>query len=95
MKHKYILENYDRIVNEIKNPPIIFSNDLAPFLKKKSLESYFIYKIDFRIINNEVKYTEKNHSIIYILNVEKSNSNLLELLLHWTNTYQLYYKISI
>lgn len=59
MKHKYILENYDRIVSKIKNPPIIFSNDLVPFLKKKPLESYFIYQVDFNIVNHEVKYTAK------------------------------------
>ncbi|MFA9191554.1 hypothetical protein AAGV28_09255, partial [Flavobacterium sp. FZUC8N2.13] len=59
MKYKYLLKNYDRIVNEIKNPPIIFSNDLVPFLIKKSSESYFIYQVDFKIINQDVKYTAK------------------------------------
>lgn len=60
MKYKYLLENYDRIVNQIKNPPIIFSNDLVPYLKKKSSESYLIYQVDFKTINQEVKYSVKN-----------------------------------
>ena len=47
MKQKYILENYDRILKEIKNPKIIFSNDLIPFLEKFTSESYLIYQIDF------------------------------------------------
>ncbi|WP_140487137.1 hypothetical protein [Flavobacterium sp. GSA192] len=60
MKYKYLLENYDRIINQIKNPPIIFSNDLVPYLKKKSSESYLIYPVDFKTINKEVKYSVKN-----------------------------------
>lgn len=59
MKAKYILENYDRIVKEIKNPKIIFSNDLAPFLKKFDSKSYLIHQIDFSLSNNEMNYTVK------------------------------------
>ena len=47
MKPKYILENYDRILKEIKNPKIIFSNDLTPFLENFTSESFLIYQIDF------------------------------------------------
>ena len=57
MKAKYLLENYDRILKEIKNPKIIFSNDLAPFLKKYSSKSYLIHQVNFSIVNNEIKYT--------------------------------------
>lgn len=60
MKHKYILENYDRILKEIKNPRIIFSSDLTPFLKKMSLDSYLIYPVEFNIVNHELEYTTKN-----------------------------------
>ena len=65
MKTKYILENYDRIVKEIKNPKIIFSNDLAPFLKKSASKSYLIHQVDFSLINNEIKYAAKKpiHSL--------------------------------
>ena len=59
MKAKYILENYDRIIKEIKNPKIIFSNDLAPFLKKSSSKSYLIHQVDFSFINNEIKYAAR------------------------------------
>lgn len=60
MKQKYILEKYDRIVAEIKIPPIIFSNDLIPFLKKMSVDSYLIYQVDFSIDNKEIKHITKN-----------------------------------
>lgn len=59
MKHKYILENYDRILKEIKNPHIIFSNDLLPFLQKKSLESLLIYQVEFSIVDHRIKYITK------------------------------------
>lgn len=65
MKAKYILENYDRIVKEIKNPKIIFSNDLAPFLEKFASKSYLIHQVDFSFLNNEMKYDAKKpiHSL--------------------------------
>ncbi|WP_165932719.1 hypothetical protein [Flavobacterium cellulosilyticum] len=47
-------------MKEIKNPKIIFSNDLTPFLKKFTLESYLIHQIEFSILNNEIKYILKN-----------------------------------
>jgi|APLak6261664116_1056043.scaffolds.fasta_scaffold00282_4 hypothetical protein len=59
MKAKYILENYDRIVKDIKNPKIIFSTDLAPFLKKFASKSYLIHQIDFSLSNNKIKYAAK------------------------------------
>ena len=59
MKQKYILENYDRILKEIKNPKIIFSNDLIPFLEKFTSESYLIYQIDFIKKNGKIKYIVK------------------------------------
>ncbi len=57
MKIKYILENYDRIIFEIKNPKIIFSNDLIPYLKNFTSDSYLIHQVDFNIQNTEVKYS--------------------------------------
>ncbi len=59
MKPKYILENYDRILKEIKNPKIIFSNDLTPFLENFTSESFLIYQIDFIKKNGKIKYIVK------------------------------------
>lgn len=59
MKPKYILENYDRILKEIKNPKIIFSNDLTPFLENFASESFLIYQVDFIKQNNTAKYIVK------------------------------------
>ncbi|WP_281335866.1 hypothetical protein [Flavobacterium eburneipallidum] len=59
MKPKYILENYDRILKEIKNPKIIFSNDLTPFLENFTSESFLIYQIDFIKKNGKTKYIVK------------------------------------
>lgn len=59
MKHKYILENYDRILKEIKSPRIIFNNDLEQFLNKLSIDSLFVHQIDFYGIDNNVKYSIK------------------------------------
>ena len=59
MKPKYILENYDRILKEIKNPKIIFSNDLIPFLENFASESFLIYQIDFIKKNGKIKYIVK------------------------------------
>lgn len=56
MKQKYILQNYDRIIKEIKNPRIIFNNDLEYFIKKQKIESLYVYRIDFNVINSEVQY---------------------------------------
>lgn len=33
MKQKYILETYDQILKEIKNPKIVFDNDFVNFLE--------------------------------------------------------------
>lgn len=59
MKPKYFLENYDRILKEIKNPKIIFSNDLTPFLENFTSESFLIYQVDFIKKNGETKYIIK------------------------------------
>lgn len=59
MKQKYILEAYDKILKEIKNPKIIFSNDLAPFLENQTSESYLIHQVDFIPQGLETKYTIK------------------------------------
>lgn len=59
MKQKYILENYDRILKEIKNPKIIFSSDLVPFLENFSPVSYLIYQVDFTRQENTTKYILK------------------------------------
>lgn len=59
MKPKYILETYDRILKEIKNPKMIFDNDFVAFLEDCSADSYLIYKVDFVKQNGETKYTIK------------------------------------
>lgn len=59
MKPKYILENYDRILKEIKNPKIIFSNDLIPFLENFASESFLIYQVDFIKQDSTTKYVVK------------------------------------
>lgn len=59
MKPKYILENYDRILKEIKNPKIIFSNDLIPFLENFASESFLIYQVDFIKQDSTTKYIVK------------------------------------
>lgn len=59
MKPKYILENYDRILKEIKNPKIIFSNDLIPFLENFASKSFFIYQVDFIKEDSDTKYIIK------------------------------------
>ncbi|PWA05005.1 hypothetical protein [Flavobacterium psychrotolerans] len=59
MKPKYILENYDRILKEIKNPKIIFSNDLMPILENFASESFLIYQVDFIKQDNTTKYIVK------------------------------------
>lgn len=59
MKHKYILETYDRIISEIKNPKIVFDNDFVPFLMSCTEESYLIYKVNFIKENGIIKYQVK------------------------------------
>lgn len=60
MKHKYILETYDRILKEIKNPKIIFDNDFVTFLEDCTMESYLIYKIDFVKQDGKTVYSVKS-----------------------------------
>ncbi len=59
MKPKYFLENYDKILKEIKNPRIVFSNDLTPFLEKFTSESFLIYQINFIKQDSTTKYVVK------------------------------------
>ena len=59
MKQKYILETYDQILKEIKNPKIVFDNDFVAFLENCCDESYLIYKIDFVKQNGEINFTIK------------------------------------
>ncbi len=61
MKPKYILENYDRILKEIKNPKIIFSNDLTPFLENFASGSFLIYQVDF--IKQDKNFQEYSETI--------------------------------
>ena len=56
MKQKYILETYDVILKEIKNPRIVFENDFVAFLRGCATDSYLIYKVTFIKQNGEVKY---------------------------------------
>jgi hypothetical protein len=59
MKQKYILETYDQILKEIKNPKLVFENDFVGFLENCSVESFLIYKINFIKQNGEINYTIK------------------------------------
>ena len=59
MKQKYILETYDQILKEIKNPKLVFDNDFVAFLENCSDESFLIYKVDFVKQNGEINYTIK------------------------------------
>jgi hypothetical protein len=59
MKQNYILETYDQILKEIKNPKIVFDNDFVNFLESCAAESYLIYKVDFIKQNGETSYSIK------------------------------------
>jgi hypothetical protein len=59
MRKKYILETYDQILKEIKNPKLVFDNDFVAFLENCSEESYLIYRVDFVKQNGEINYTIK------------------------------------
>lgn len=60
MKKKYILEAYDQIFKEIKNPKIVFDNDFVPFLQGCSNDSYLIYRVDFIKQQGKVNYEIKD-----------------------------------
>ncbi|KAB1157775.1 hypothetical protein [Flavobacterium luteum] len=80
MKQKYILENYDTILKEIKNPKIIFSTDLNPFLENCASESYLIHQVDFIKQNGNTKYIIKKpihnlHPKVCELNLEEVENN--------------------
>ena len=60
MKQKYILETYDQILKEIKNPRLLFENDFVAFLENCSNESYLIYKVNFVKQNGEINFNIKN-----------------------------------
>lgn len=60
MKQKYILETYDQILKEIKNPRILFDNDFVAFLENCSEESFLIYRIDFIKTKGQTKFKIKN-----------------------------------
>ena len=59
MKQKYILETYDQILKEIKNPKLVFDNDFVGFLENCSDESYLVYRVDFIKQNGKINYTIK------------------------------------
>ena len=59
MKQKYILETYDQILTEIKNPKLVFENDFVTFLENCSEESFLIYKINFIKQNGKINYIIK------------------------------------
>jgi hypothetical protein len=80
MKQKYILETYDKVLQEIKNPKIIFSNDLIPFLENRTTESYLIHQVDFIKQNGETNFTIKKpihnlHPKVEDLKFEKFATN--------------------
>lgn len=80
MKPKYILENYDRIIKEIKNPRIIFSNDLMPFLENFTFKSFLTYQVDFIKQDSTTKYVVKKpihnlHPKATKLNLKKTDVN--------------------
>jgi hypothetical protein len=59
MKKRYILETYDAILKEIKNPRIVFENDYVSFLEDCATDSYLIYKVNFIKQNGTVRYVVK------------------------------------
>jgi hypothetical protein len=59
MRKKYILETYDQILKEIKNPKIVFDNDFVGFLENCCDESFLIYKVNFVKQNGEINYVIK------------------------------------
>lgn len=59
MKQKYILETYDKILKEIKNPKLVFENDFVAFLENCSDESYLIHQVSFIKQNGETRYNIK------------------------------------
>ena len=79
MKQKYILEVYDIIIKEIKNPKLVFDNDFVPFLQGCSNDSYLIYRVDFikqqGKVNYEIKDTIHNlHPKFQEINFKASSS---------------------
>ena len=98
MKQKYILETYDQIVKEIKNPRIVFDNDFVSFLQICSNESYLIYKVDFIKQNGTIKFNIKTpiHNLhpkteeIDLLEIEPDGSlkNLIPIILQELNLNQ-------
>jgi hypothetical protein len=54
MEQKYILEIYDTIIREIKNPKKIFDTEILPSLKEWSRESFLIYTVFFIKQNGEI-----------------------------------------
>lgn len=59
MKQRYILETYDQILKEIKNPKLVFENDFVSFLEDCATDSYLIYKVNFIKQNGEIRYVVK------------------------------------
>lgn len=78
MKQKYILEIYDGLIKEIKNPKIVFDYDFVTFLENCSEFSYYIYRIDFVKKNGEIKYQIKNKIHNLHPKAGKKDSNEIE-----------------
>ena len=47
MKQKYILEIFDDIIREIKNPKLVTDSKIIAALKDCSMDSYHIHKVLF------------------------------------------------
>ncbi|EKT4500175.1 hypothetical protein JE943_000139 [Flavobacterium psychrophilum] len=76
MKHKYILEIYDNIIREIKNPKQGSDDEIINFIKEWSSESYLIYQVNFIKQNGRIGFKANNP--IHNLHPEAAELNVVE-----------------
>lgn len=76
MKHKYILEIYDTIIREIKNPKQISNDKIVKFIKEWSSESYLIYQVNFIKQNGKINFI--TNSPIHNLHPKAAGLNVIE-----------------
>ena len=76
MKHKYILEIYDTIIREIKNPKQASNDEIIKFIKEWSSESYLIYQVNFIKQNGGLSFKVNNP--IHNLHPKATKLNVVE-----------------
>ncbi len=57
MKQKYILENYDKLINEIKQIKTTDDSEIISYLQRTSKESHFLHQIKFFRQKGQIKYS--------------------------------------